>query len=72
MLVAGAMSDPQAHDPNNLPVLLLGGRALGLETGGRILDFQGEIMPRLYLTLLERLSLPTAQFGAEATSSLTL
>jgi hypothetical protein len=72
VLVAGAMSDPQAHDPNNLPVLLLGGRALGLETGGRILDFQGEIMPRLYLTLLERLSLPTAQFGAEATSSLTL
>jgi len=53
------------HDATQLPVLLLGG-AGGRIQGGRVLDYSQQPnrqMCRLYLSMLDKVGLPTDRFG---------
>jgi hypothetical protein len=63
MLVYGAgMSDGNAHDPNNLPILLVGGA--GQIKGGRHVKFAaGTPLANLHLTLLHKLGVSLDHLG---------
>jgi len=57
------------HDNDRLPVIVLGGRAAGLE-GGRVLDYAqaGERqLCRLYLSLMAKMGVPLDTFGDATT-----
>jgi hypothetical protein len=63
IVYGGGMSDGDAHAPQNLPLLLMGGGA-GQLTGGRHLRFSPDTpIANLHLTLLEKLGLQTERFG---------
>ena len=64
MLVYGAaISDGNAHLYDDLPIALLGGSAFGLK-GGRHLRFPSDTpLSNLFLTLLDKLGVPTEQLG---------
>jgi Protein of unknown function (DUF1552) len=64
MIVYGAgMSDGNAHDPTNLPVLLLGGGA-GQLKGGRHIRFpKGTPLANLHLSLLDKLGVHVDKLG---------
>ena len=70
LLVYGAgMSDGNAHSPDNLPVVLLGGAA-GALGGGRHLRYAPDTpLENLHVTLLRKLGIPIDQFG-ESTGEL--
>lgn len=54
-----------SHDATQLPVVLLGGAGGRIE-GGRVLDYSGKPnrqMCRLYLSMLDKVGLPTDRFG---------
>jgi hypothetical protein len=59
VLYARGMSDPNAHDPKNLPLVLL---APGME-GGRHLKYAGDPLTNLYVTMLTRMGIPVARVG---------
>jgi hypothetical protein len=71
MIVYGAgMSDGNAHDPKNLPILLLGGGA-GQIKGGRHLRFPKEMpLANLHMTLLDKLGVHVDKIG-DSTAELT-
>jgi hypothetical protein len=64
MLIYGSgMSDGNAHDPRNLPILLLGGGS-GQLKGGCHLRYTGdEPLANLHLTILDKLGLHTEHMG---------
>jgi len=67
MIVYGAgMSDSNAHDPKNLPILLAGG-GTGLLKGGSHLRFQKETpLANLHVTLLDKLGVRVDKLGDSA------
>jgi len=64
MIMYGAgMSDSNRHDPNNLPLLLVGGAA-GQLTGGRYIKYPNTPpMANLLVTLMDKLGVPVEQIG---------
>lgn len=63
MLYGSGMSDSNLHYPNNLPTLLLGGKALGLK-GDRHLRFdKGTPLSNLHLRLMEQMGVRMDKFG---------
>jgi hypothetical protein len=67
MIVYGAgMSDSNAHDPKNLPILLVGG-GTGQLNGGRHLRFPKDTpLANLHLTLLDKLGAHVDKLGDSA------
>ena len=66
VLYARGMSDSNAHDPRNLPLVLLGP---GLK-GGRHIRYEGTPLTNLYMTMLARLEVPAERIG-DSTGSLS-
>jgi hypothetical protein len=64
MIVYGAgMSDSNAHDPRNLPIVLAGG-GCGKLKGGHHLQFAKETpLANLHVTLLDKLGVPVDKLG---------
>jgi hypothetical protein len=64
MLIYGAgMSDSNRHDPNNLPILLVGG-AGGQLKGGRHVKYEGNPpMANLLVTLMDKMDVPVERLG---------
>lgn len=63
VLMGCGMSDGNAHDPRNLPILL-GGRAHGTLTPGRHLASPMDTpLSNLYVGMLRRMGVPCDQFG---------
>jgi len=62
LLMYGAgMSDSNAHDPNNLPILLVGGA--GQFKGGRHLKYAGDSAANLLVTVMDKLGVPVERVG---------
>lgn len=63
ILFGSGMSDGNAHDPDNLPILLAGGA--DLIPAGRHLEFQQGSTPlcNLYLSMLQKLGVAADSFG---------
>jgi hypothetical protein len=62
LLMYGAgMSDSNAHDPNNLPILLMGGS--DQIKGGRHLKYAGDSAANLLVTVMDRLGVPVERVG---------
>lgn len=63
IVFGSSMSDGNRHDPDNLPILL-GGKGGGVIQSGQHIRLHGEVpLCNLYLTLLNRIGLPTDSFG---------
>jgi hypothetical protein len=63
MIYGAGMSDSNSHNPENLPILLLGG-GCGKLKGGRHLRFaKNTPLANLHLTLLDKLGVPIAKIG---------
>jgi hypothetical protein len=64
MIIYGAgMSDSNRHDPNNLPLLVVGGAA-GQLKGGRYIKYPNTPpMANLLVTLMDKLGVPVEQIG---------
>ena len=56
------MSDSNAHSPNNLPILLVGGGA-GPVTGGRHAKHPNGVLANLHLSILDKLGVPIEKIG---------
>ena len=71
LLYGAGISDPDTHDPEHLPILLIGGGA-GQLTGGRHLRYPGgQPISNLYLSVLDKMNVPVERFG-DSTGRLTL
>ena len=62
LLYGSGMSDSNAHSPNNLPLLVLGGVA-GPVPGGRHLKHPNGVLANLHLSLLDKLGVPIEKIG---------
>ena len=63
LLYGAGMTDSNAHSPDNLPILLVGGAA-GQIKGGRHLRYsEGTPLANLHLTLLDKLGVPVEKIG---------
>lgn len=64
ILYGSNLSVPTSHSQRDLPIILAGGAA-GRIKGGRYLKFAGDETPltNLYLTMLDRVGVPTEKFG---------
>jgi hypothetical protein len=63
IVYGGGIGDGNAHNHDNLPVLLAGGGA-GTLTPGRHWKLDGKVpMTNLYLAMLERMGIPAAKLG---------
>ncbi len=63
IIYGAGMSDGNAHDPKNLPVLLLGGGCGTLNGGRHIRYSQGTPLANLHVTLLDKLGVPIEKIG---------
>ena len=63
ILYGSGMSDGNAHDPKNLPLLLAGGGAGRLKPGRHIRYAEGTPLANLHLTLLDKLGAPIEEIG---------
>jgi hypothetical protein len=64
LLVYGAgMSDSNAHDQTNIPVLLVGGPEQQIK-GGRHLKYAGDPSPNLLVSLMDKMGVPVERVGA--------
>jgi hypothetical protein len=61
LLYGAGMSDSNAHDPNNLPILLLGGA--DQIKGGRHLRYDGDSAANLLVTVMDKLGVPVERVG---------
>jgi hypothetical protein len=62
LLIYGAgMSDSNAHDSNNIPILLFGGP--GQISGGRHVKYAGAPTGNLLVTIMDKLGIPIEQIG---------
>jgi len=59
IIYARGMSDPNAHDPHNLPLVVL---ATGVK-GGRHVRYPGTPLTNLYVSMLARIGVPIEHFG---------
>ncbi len=64
ILYGSNLSVPTSHSQRDLPIILAGGAA-GRIAGGRYLKFPGDTTPltNLYLTMLDKVGVPTEKFG---------
>lgn len=63
IVFGSSMSDGNRHDPDNLPILV-GGKGGGAVQSGQHIRLHGEVpLCNLYLTLLNRVGIPTEGFG---------
>lgn len=66
LLFASSLSQGGAHDPKNLPVVLIGGSACGIK-GGRLIDVSvkgaDQRLCRLHLALAQRMGVTLDRFG---------
>lgn len=64
ILYGSNLSVPTSHSQRNLPILVAGGAA-GRIAGGRYLALPGDTTPltNLYLTMLDKVGVPTEKFG---------
>jgi hypothetical protein len=69
VMYGAGMSDSNAHDPNNLPIILVGGARL--ITGGRHLMYAGEPSANLLVTIVDKLGAHTDRVGT-STGELTI
>ena len=64
MLVYGAgLSDPNAHLHEDLPTILLGKGGNNFKTGRRLMARRETPMCNLFLTMMDRMGVPTEHFG---------
>jgi hypothetical protein len=63
ILMGCGMSDGNAHDPNNLPILLGGGGGGTLPTGRHLASPKNTPLCNLYVSMLERMNAPVMEFG---------
>lgn len=63
VVLASAMSDGNAHDPHDLPILLAGGADAGLAPGRLIASRRDTPLCNLWLSLLQRMGVAVDQFG---------
>ncbi len=64
MLMYGSgMGDSDAHSPLNLPILLAGGANGKLKGGQHIRAAEGTPLTNLYMSMLDKLGVPTESFG---------
>jgi hypothetical protein len=61
LLYGAGMSDGNAHDHTNLPLLLVGGKSL--LSGGRHLQYAGEPSANLLLAILDKMGTPIEKIG---------
>jgi hypothetical protein len=62
LIIYGAgMSDSNAHDPENLPILLLGGSKR--MKGGRHLKYSGDSAANLLVTVMDKVGVPVEHVG---------
>ncbi len=62
VLFGSSMSDGNRHDPANLPIVLAG-RGGGLRPGQHVASPQGTPLCNLYVSMLDRIGVPTEKFG---------
>jgi hypothetical protein len=64
ILYGSNLSVPTSHSQRDLPIIIAGG-ASGRIQGGRYLKFAGDTTPltNLYLTMLDKIGVPTEKFG---------
>jgi hypothetical protein len=62
ILYGSGMSDSNAHSPNDLPILLLGGGA-GPVAGGRHVKHANGILANLHLGILDKVGVPVEKLG---------
>jgi Protein of unknown function (DUF1552) len=62
VMYGSGISDGNRHNHDNLPVLLVGGSRM-FQTGRHINYAQGAPVASLYLSMLDSMNVPTAQFG---------
>jgi len=62
IVYGGAIADGNAHNHNDLPILLAG-RGGGTIPGGRFLKFAGQPVCNLFLSMCDRLKVKAAAFG---------
>lgn len=63
VVLAAAMRDGNSHSPHDLPILLAGGAAAGLQPGRLIASPKHTPLCRLWLLLLQRLGVEAQRFG---------
>jgi len=61
ILYGAGMSDSNAHDPNNIPVVLVGGSEL--VKGGRHLKYAGDTSANLLVSMMDKLGVPIDHVG---------
>jgi hypothetical protein len=70
LMYGSGMGDSNLHDPRNLPILLIGGRASAIR-GGRHVKFEaGTPLTNLYMTMLASVDVAAEQIG-DSTGRLT-
>ena len=63
LLYGAAMSDPNGHNPVNLPIVLLG-ENVGSSAGQHVAYPEGTPFTNLLVTLMERFGVPIEQLGS--------
>lgn len=63
VLVGAGMSDSNQHRPVNVPTLVAGGRALGIEGGRHLRVPQGTPLANLQVSLLQAVGVPVGHHG---------
>jgi hypothetical protein len=63
ILFGSSMSDGNAHDPANLPIILAGRGGGTIEAGRYIANKPGTPLCNLYMSMLERMGTPMERFG---------
>lgn len=63
ILFGSSMSDGNAHDPNNLPIVLAGHAGGKLEGGRHVASEKNTPLCNLYVSMLDKLGAPVKQFG---------
>ena len=58
LVYGGGISDGDAHNHNDLPILLAGGGAMGVKTGRHLVYKDGTPMTNLFLTMLDKVGVP--------------